>query len=95
MANGIYRLVLVVKSRRLTALIFRVIPRHEGVGVGVRDKGWGRVVILSFHRLWRIERVLHMIFSSAPIDLRNARERELATLDEKLTSSGIAELHAR
>ena len=30
-------------------------------------------------------------FSRAQIDLRKARERELATLDEKLTSSGIAE----
>ena len=30
-------------------------------------------------------------FSCAQIDLRKARERELATLDEKATSSGIAE----
>ena len=30
-------------------------------------------------------------FSCAQIDLRKARERELATLDEKSTSSGIAE----
>ena len=30
-------------------------------------------------------------FSRAQTDLRKARERELATLDEKLTSSGIAE----
>ena len=29
------------------------------------------------------------------IDLRKARERELATLDEKCTSSGIAEPYAR
>ena len=36
-------------------------------------------------------------FSCAPIDLRQARERELliATLDEKSTSSGIAEPYAR
>ena len=34
-------------------------------------------------------------FSYAPIDLRRARERELATLDEKSTSSGIAEPYAR
>ena len=34
-------------------------------------------------------------FSSAQIDLRKARERELATLDEKTTSSGIAEHYAR
>ena len=33
--------------------------------------------------------------SCAQIDLRKARERELATLDEKSTSSGIAELYAR
>ena len=31
------------------------------------------------------------LFFCAQIDLRNARERELATLDEKSTSSGIAE----
>ena len=31
----------------------------------------------------------------AQIDLREARERELATLDEKSTSSGIAEPYAR
>ena len=31
----------------------------------------------------------------AQIDLRKARERELATLDEKSTSSGIAEPYAR
>ena len=30
-------------------------------------------------------------FSCAQIELRKARERELATLDEKSTSSGIAE----
>ena len=30
-------------------------------------------------------------FSCAQIDLRKAQERELATLDEKSTSSGIAE----
>ena len=30
-------------------------------------------------------------FSCAQIDLRKARERELATLDEKSTSSAIAE----
>ena len=35
------------------------------------------------------------IFSCAQIDLRKARERELATLDEKSTSSGIAEPYAR
>ena len=35
-------------------------------------------------------------FSCAHItDLPKARERELATLDEKLTSSGIAEPYAR
>ena len=34
-------------------------------------------------------------FSSAKIDLQKARERELATLDEKSTSSGIAEPYAR
>ena len=34
-------------------------------------------------------------FSCAQIDLRTARERELATLDEKSTSSGIAEPYAR
>ena len=33
-------------------------------------------------------------FSCARIDLRKARERELATLDEKSTSSGIAEPYA-
>ena len=33
--------------------------------------------------------------SCAQIDLRQARERELATLDEKSTSSGIAEPYAR
>ena len=31
----------------------------------------------------------------AQIDLREARERELPTLDKKLTSSGIAKLYAR
>ena len=31
----------------------------------------------------------------ADIDLRKARERELATLDEQSTSSGIAEPYAR
>ena len=35
------------------------------------------------------------LFSCAQIDLRKARERELATLDEKSTSSGIAEPYAR
>ena len=34
-------------------------------------------------------------FSCAQIDLRKARERELATLDEKSTSSGTAESYAR
>ena len=34
-------------------------------------------------------------FSRAQIDLRKTRERELATLDEKSTSSGIAEHYAR
>ena len=34
-------------------------------------------------------------FFWAQIDLRKARERELATLDEKSTSSGIAEPYAR
>ena len=34
-------------------------------------------------------------FSCAQIDLRKARERELAILDEKWTSSGIAEPYAR
>ena len=34
-------------------------------------------------------------FSCAQVDLRKARERELATLDEKSTSSGIAEPYAR
>ena len=35
------------------------------------------------------------IFLCAQIDLRIARERELATLDEISTSSGVAELYAR
>ena len=35
------------------------------------------------------------IFSCAQIDLRKARERELATLDEESASSGIAEPYAR
>ena len=35
------------------------------------------------------------ILSCGQIDLRKARERELATLDEKSTSSGIAEPYAR
>ena len=34
-------------------------------------------------------------FSCARIDLRKTRERELATLDERATSSGIAEPYAR
>ena len=34
-------------------------------------------------------------FSCAQVDLRKARERELATLDEKSTISGIAEPYAR
>ena len=34
-------------------------------------------------------------FSCAQIDLRKAQKRELATLDEKSTSSGIAEPYAR
>ena len=34
-------------------------------------------------------------FSCAEIDLRKTRERESATLDEKSTSSGIAEPYAR
>ena len=36
-----------------------------------------------------------LTFSCAQIDLRKARERELATLDEKSTSSGVAEPYAR
>ena len=35
------------------------------------------------------------VFSCAQIVLRKARERELATLDEKSTSSWIAEPYAR
>ena len=35
------------------------------------------------------------LFSCAQIDLRKAQERELATLGEKPTSSGIAEPYAR
>ena len=34
-------------------------------------------------------------FSCAQIGLRKTREREIATLDEKSTSSGIAEPYAR
>ena len=34
-------------------------------------------------------------FFFAQMDLRKARERELATLDEKSTSSGITEPYAR
>ena len=34
-------------------------------------------------------------FSCAQIDLRKTQERELATFDEKSTSSGIAEPYAR
>ena len=34
-------------------------------------------------------------FFRAQIDLRKARERELASLDEKSTSGGIAEPYAR
>ena len=34
-------------------------------------------------------------FSRAQIDLREARERKLATIDDKSTSSGIAEPYAR
>ena len=34
-------------------------------------------------------------FSCAQFDLRKARERELATLDEKLTCIGVAEPYAR
>ena len=34
-------------------------------------------------------------FYCAQIDLRKARERELAALDEKLASNGIAEPYAR
>ena len=34
-------------------------------------------------------------FSCAQNDLRKARERELATLNEKSTSNGIAEPYAR
>ena len=41
------------------------------------------------------DRVWGGIFSCAQIDLRKARERELATLDDKSTSSGIAEPYAR
>ena len=35
------------------------------------------------------------LFSCAQIDFRKAREREVATLDEKSTSSGISEPYAR
>ena len=35
------------------------------------------------------------LFLDARIDLRKARERELATLDQKSTSSEIAEPYAR
>ena len=35
------------------------------------------------------------LFSCAQIDLRKAQERELATLDEKWTSSGIVEPYAQ
>ena len=34
-------------------------------------------------------------FSCAQVDFRKARERELATLDEKSTGSGIAAPYAR
>ena len=43
----------------------------------------------------RAEQFFLFFFSCAQIDLRKARERELATLDEKSTSSGIAEPYAR
>ena len=36
-----------------------------------------------------------VLFCCAQVDLRKARERELATLDEKSTSSGITEPYAR
>ena len=43
----------------------------------------------------RIPGIFVRTFSCAQIDLRKARERELAELDEKSTSSGIAEPYAR
>ena len=43
----------------------------------------------------RITGIFVGTFSCAQIDLRKARERALATLDEKSTSSGIAEPYAR
>ena len=43
----------------------------------------------------RVHTGIHSYFSCAQVDLRKARERELATLDEKSTSSGIAEPYAR
>ena len=43
---------------------------------------------------WKLAKI-RGIFSSAQIYLRKTRERELPTLIEKSTSSGIAEPYAR
>ena len=50
-------------------------------------------IFIKFVRwhLFFVQIVFLGTFTCAQIDLRKARERELATLDEKSTSSGIAE----
>ena len=61
-------------------------PRAWCIGQ-FRDFEYPRVHICSYKLVGS--------FSCAQIDLRKARERELATLDKKSRSSGIAEPYSR
>ena len=60
--------------------------RHIVDGYGTATGG----IIRSIDKIHTGRRVFVGTFSCAQIDLRKVRERELATLDEKSTSSGIA-----
>ena len=60
----------------------------------ILEPGIGQFRDFEFPRV-RTRLIFRGTFSCAIIDLRKARARELATLDEKSTSSGIAEPYAR
>ena len=60
-------------------------------GVSGYPRAWHRSVSLSSNP----PECILGTFSCAQINLRKARERELATLGEKWTSIGIAEPYAR
>ena len=74
-----------VQCKPVTPMAYQVIVLEPGI-VG-RFRGFESPRV-------HITRIISLgTFFCAQIDLRKARERDLATLDEKTASSGIAEPH--